>query len=228
MTTRKPVVLAVGLLCSCALIAAGCGSGTEASPTTTITAAPITTEQPMASMTTQATGATQPASGTQSAEDPTGDVQDGNYESPEGELATVGDIEAVRLDLESQNLVLQIRTVDDLPTALPAGIDYLLFVSEIWMDENTGYYLYVELTSDGWTAHINEDTGEQTNLDGKPLVVDNAISKAFPLAEMPSFAPSFEWRVASEWSAGIDRFNDYAPDQGEDFLHPTMLQFPPS
>lgn len=132
MTTRKPVVLAVGLLCSCALIAAGCGSGTEASTTTTITAAPITTEQPAASTTTQATGATQPASGTQSAEDPAGDVQDGNYESPEGRFATMGDIEAVRLDLESQNLVVQIRTVDDLPKVLPAGFEYLQFVLAIY------------------------------------------------------------------------------------------------
>lgn len=97
------------------------------------------------------------------------------------------------------------------------------------MDENTGYLLYMDLTSDGWTAYVLDDT-EQTYLKDAPIAVGNTLKQAFPLAEMPDFAPSFEWRVTSEYKVETDTywFDDFVPDAGEDLIHPTMLQFPPS
>lgn len=230
---KTGLALAVTLCCVLVLGLAGCSSetgGTAAVQTTATLVTQNTSPEGSTTSTTQ-TPTTKSPSNAQSVQDAAGDAQSltTGGKPREGQFAALGDIETVQLELRSDSLMVQIQTVDGVPTALPEGETALTFLVEIVIDQNTSYALHMSQLGGGWMATILDlgSLGDGTP-GAAPSIVGDTLTYAIPLSSMPGFAPSFQWRVNSAWMSGFDAIGDDVPDVGDDPSHPAMLRFPPT
>ncbi len=143
---------------------------------------------------------------------------------------SIGDIESVQLSLETNDLVLQIRTVAAPPDVLPVA--ELVFV--LSMDEENGYELSA-VGLPGWTGGVmwgstslyDIATTQHKGLSEKPSATGSALRMAVPLTQMPKWKQPFRWKVRSERRKNGELFMDWVPEAGDDPLNPEQLQFPP-
>ena len=157
--------------------------------------------------------------------DPTGDVRDGNKQKPTQKLPGA-DLTAASIEAVGPDFKITFTSDSDFQSTIQPAVSAVWMVSACNQDGSGCCLIGARVAGGEWVAYVFDETTSRNTYIGKPAINATQLTFTVKQGELPpSLRVPFNWSAESDWDG---KWEDRAPDAGDDFLHAPTVPFPQS